>query len=295
MMQIGFIGLGHMGLPMAENLVKAGHKVYGYDLNELVLKQFESTGGIVGVDLPTIAQHCEVLITMLQNGSQVLTVSNALFQKFNPRKLYIDCSTIDVVSAREVHKAAQEHQVLMVDAPVSGGTKGAAAGTLTFMVGGLEEAFAQAQPILALMGKNIIHTGGPGSGQAAKICNNMVLGMNMIAVSEAFALAKQLDLEPLKLFDVVNNSSGQCWALTHYVPEPGILTHVPSSNNYQPGFTATMMLKDLKLSQDCAHAVHLDTPLAAQATALYQQFVDEGCGNLDFSAIIKMLSSKSEV
>lgn len=298
MAKIGFVGLGHMGLPMATNLVKAGHEVTGYDLQPSVLECFARAGGLAAQSLFEVAQGKEILITMLQKGQQVLDVcqgSNGLFELANPGCLFIDCSTIDVNSSRELHRLAQIKSILAVDAPVSGGTSGAKAGTLTFMVGGEDNAFDKAYSILAAMGQKIIHTGSAGSGQAAKICNNMILGISMIAISEAFVLAKQLHLSPQKLFEVVSNASGQCWAMTKYAPVAGILENVPANNEYQPGFAAGMMLKDLLLSQDSADAVHVHTPLAAKATALYQQFIDQGLGDADFSAIIKLIAQGKEV
>lgn len=298
MAKIGFVGLGHMGLPMAINLVKAGHSVTGYDLQEPAREQFAQAGGLVAAELQVVAKGQDILITMLQTGQQVLHVCLGIDGLFNNAKegaLYIDCSTIDVASSREVHQLAKENHLHSVDAPVSGGVAGAAAGTLTFMVGGEEKAFNSAQPILASMGQKIIHTGKDGSGQAAKICNNMILGITMIGISEAFTLGNQLGLSAQKLFEVVSNSSGQCWAMTKYAPVPGVLENVPANNDYKPGFAAAMMLKDLLLSQNVAQSVHVQTPLGAQSAALYQQFVDEGFGDLDFSAIIKLISQAQEV
>lgn len=297
MAKIGFIGLGHMGLPMAINLVKAGHQVMGYDLQEAARSQFADHGGFVAENLPQTAKEQDILITMLQTGQQVLHVclAEGLFQHANPGTLFIDCSTIDVQSSREIHVLAKNHQLLSVDAPVSGGVAGAAAATLTFMVGGTQDAFSTARPVLANMGQKIIHTGDNGSGQAAKICNNMILGISMVAVSEAFNLAKELDLSAEKLFEVVSNSSGQCWAMTKYVPVPGILENVPANNEYKPGFAAAMMLKDLLLSQNSALSVQVKTPLGAKATELYQHFIDQGLGELDFSAIIKLIAKAKEV
>jgi len=294
MANIGFVGLGHMGLPMAHNLVKAGHSVTGYDLQASAKEQFTQLGGMVGNTLHDAAKDQDVIITMLQTGQQVLHVClgiDGLFSKANPGSLYIDCSTIDVKSAREVHQLAKESNLLAADAPVSGGVAGATAGTLTFMVGGEEKALSKAQPILASMGEKIIHTGSAGSGQAAKICNNMILGISMIAISEAFTLGQKLGLTPEKLFEVVTNASGQCWAMSKYAPVPGVLEQVPANNEYKPGFAATMMLKDLVLSQGAAQSVGVDTPLGAATTALYQQFNDQGHGGLDFSAIIKLIAN----
>lgn len=292
MASIGFVGLGHMGLPMALNLIKAGHEVTGYDLQTTVLKQLASSGGLVAKNLQETAIGQDVIITMLQKGSQVLQVcqgEEGLFQKASPKTLVIDCSTIDVESSRLIHQLASQYGLYSIDAPVSGGVKGAAQGTLTFMVGAEEEAYSKAHPILSSMGKKIIHAGGPGAGQAAKICNNMVLGISMIAISEAFTLGKKLGLSEQKLHEVVSNSSGQCWAMTNYVPVAGVLENVPANNGYEPGFTAAMMLKDLLLSQDAAKTMGQETPLGHKATSLYQDMAEQGLGELDFSAIIKLL------
>ncbi|MFJ1268486.1 3-hydroxyisobutyrate dehydrogenase [Legionella lytica] len=298
MAKIGFVGLGHMGLPMAMNLVKARHQVTGFDLQQSAVENFATNGGLIAKELGDVARGQEVVITMLQTGQQVLQVchgTDGLFSTIAHGALFIDCSTIDVNCSREIHQLGKAHQLQVVDAPVSGGTAGASAGTLTFMVGGENEAFQMAQPILAVMGQKIIHTGTAGSGQAAKICNNMILGISMIAVSEAFVLAEQLNLSPQKLFEVVNNASGQCWAMTKYAPVAGVLENVPANNDYKPGFASAMMLKDLLLSQDCAQAVNTNTPLAEKATALYQQFIDQGRGDSDFSAIIKLIAHGKEV
>lgn len=296
MAKIGFIGLGHMGLPMAINLVKAGHQVTGYDLQETARSQF-AKHGFIAANLSETAKEQDILITMLQTGQQVLHVclAEGLFKNAKPGALLIDCSTIDVQSSREVHLTAKEHQLRSVDAPVSGGVAGAAAATLTFMVGGNQDAFNAARPVLANMGQKIIHTGSDGSGQAAKICNNMILGISMVAISEAFTLAEELGLSAEKLFEVVSNSSGQCWAMTKYVPVPGILENVPANNEYKPGFAAAMMLKDLLLSQNTAQSVRVETPLGAKATELYQHFIEQGLGELDFSAIIKLIARAKEV
>jgi 3-hydroxyisobutyrate dehydrogenase len=294
MAEIGFIGLGHMGLPMATNLIKAGHKVTGYDLQQSVLERFSTAGGHIARDLKGAATGKDVIITMLQKGEQVMRACEGLDGLIHHAKegtLLIDCSTIDVESARAVHELAKTNKLYVLDAPVSGGVAAATAGTLTFMVGGEEEAYQKGQIILSSMGQKIIHTGAAGSGQAAKICNNMILGVSMIAISEAFTLAEKLGLPPKKLFEVVNNASGQCWAMTKYVPVPGILENVPANNEYKPGFTAAMMLKDLNLSQHAAESVQVSTPLGARATALYEQLVELGLAEKDFSAIIKLIDT----
>jgi 3-hydroxyisobutyrate dehydrogenase len=292
MTRIGFVGLGHMGLPMALNLIKAGHTVTGFDLQTIAMDSFAAAGGKRAATLHDTALLQDVVITMLQTGEQVKKVclgEQGLLRVAAKNTLFIDCSSIDVQSSREIHLEAERSHLLAVDAPVSGGAMGAAQAKLTIMVGGTDEAFAKAESVLALMGKKIIHTGIAGSGQAAKICNNMILGISMIAVSEAFTLAEKLSLAPEKLFEVVTNSSGQCWAISNYAPVPGLLENVPANNNYKPGFTAAMMLKDLRLSQQSAASVGLKTPLGEQATAIYQAFNDDKMGGLDFSAIIKLL------
>jgi 3-hydroxyisobutyrate dehydrogenase len=298
MASIGFIGLGHMGLPMAINLVKANHQVMGFDLQTSALEEFSKQGGSVAQNLIEVAKGKDVIITMLQTGQQVAKVcqgNDGVFQHLSSNSLSIDCSTIDVNTSREIHRLAKENHLLSVDAPVSGGVAGAAAGTLTFMVGGEVNAYQAAHPILAGMGQKIIHTGGSGSGQAAKICNNMILGISMVAISEAFTLAKELGLSPEKLFEVVNNSSGQCWALSKYVPVPGILDKVPANNQFKPGFAAQMMLKDLLLSQQASEAVQVKTPLGSKTTELYKEFINKGRGELDFSAIIQLIAEEQEV
>lgn len=294
MARIGFVGLGHMGLHMATNLIKKGHTVTGFDLQESSINALKAQGGIAASTLQDAAMSQEIIITMLQSGQQVKDVcstSNGLFSIADKHSLFIDCSTIDVPTSREIHQLAVKHHLMSLDAPVSGGTAGAQSGTLTFMVGGDEDIFKRAEPILSNMGQKIIYTGKAGSGQAAKICNNMILGVSMIAVSEAFILAEQLGLSAQKLFNVVTHASGQCWVMNQYVPVAGVLDNVPANHNYQPGFTSAMMLKDLSLSQLLAKQVGIKTPAAECATALYQQFIDEGMGQLDFSAIIKAIQT----
>jgi 3-hydroxyisobutyrate dehydrogenase len=293
MAKIGFVGLGHMGMPMALNLIKAGHLVTGFDIDPQAIADFSTAGGLAAKTLKELTPTQDILITMLQTGHQVQQVcldSEGLFNHAEIDALYIDCSSIDVASSRNLHQEATNKKLEVVDAPVSGGVTGALAATLTFMVGGQLHAFERARPILANMGSKIIHTGPAGSGQASKICNNMILGISMIAISEAFILAEQLGLSAQKLFEVVNNSSGQCWSMSQYAPVSGLLPNVPSNRGYQPGFTTAMMLKDLLLSQSSASAVGIETPLAAHATALYQAFNDGGHSNLDFSAIINSIA-----
>jgi 3-hydroxyisobutyrate dehydrogenase len=292
MARIGFVGLGHMGLPMAINLVNAGHTVTGFDLQSAAMNAFSDAGGDRAATLQDAGRSQDVVITMLQTGEQVQRVclgEQGLLAIAKSNTLFIDCSSIDVKSSRNIHHEAERLQLQAVDAPVSGGVTGATQAKLTIMVGGTEHAFMLAKVFLSMLGKKIIHAGVAGSGQAAKICNNMILGISMIAISEAFTLAKHLGLAPDKLFEVVTNSSGQCWAMSNYAPVPGLLDNVPANNNYQPGFTTAMMLKDLCLSQQSAAAVGVHTPIGERATELYQQFNDQGMSELDFSAIIKSM------
>jgi 3-hydroxyisobutyrate dehydrogenase len=292
MARIGFIGLGNMGLPMAQNLIKAGHQVEGVDVNPASVEKLNAAGG-TGVETAKIAAaRADVVITMLPSGKEVRQIylgPGGIVENANPGTLLIDCSTIDVETARVVATAAEANDLLMLDAPVSGGVGGATAGTLTFMVGGPERAFVRAQSILEKVGKTIVHAGGPGTGQAAKICNNMILGVSMIAVSEAFVLAEQLGLEHQKLFDIASKSSGQCWSLTTYCPVPGPVPTSPANRDYQAGFTAAMMLKDLKLSQDAAKSAGAKTQLGADAAKIYAQYVESGEAGRDFSGIIRFI------
>ncbi len=291
-MKIGFIGLGNMGLPMAQNLIKAGHQVEGVDVSAAATGKLHAAGGVVAESGKIVASRSEVVITMLPAGQHVRAVylgADGIIDNARKGTLLIDCSTIDVETARVVAAAAEAKGHLMLDAPVSGGVGGAAGGTLTFMVGGSEAAFARAQPLLAAMGKTIVHAGGAGNGQAAKICNNMVLGVSMIAVSEAFVLAEKLGLDKQKLFDISSKSSGQCWSMTNYCPVPGPVPTSPANRDYQAGFTAAMMLKDLALAQDAANAAGVATPLGAEAAALYRLYVGQGEAAKDFSGIIQFL------
>jgi len=292
MTQIGFIGLGNMGLPMAQNLMKAGHGVIGFDIEKSAGERFGSAGGVAATAIDVACAGAEVVITMLPSGRNVREVylaQGGVLASAPDGTLLIDCSTIDVESARAAAAAAAVNGLAMVDAPVSGGVAGAQAGTLTFMVGGSEQAFERARPVLAHMGKTIVHAGSSGTGQAAKICNNMILGVSMIAVSEAFLLAEKLGLDAQGLFEIVSQSSGQCWSLTNYCPVPGPVPTSPANRDYQAGFTATMMLKDLKLAQTAAKAAAVRAPMGAGAAALYRLFVEQGHGAVDFSGIIKML------
>jgi len=292
MAKIGFIGLGNMGLPMAKNLLKAEHEVTGFDLNAEATERLAANGGNTVNSHADACKAAEVVITMLPAGEQVRDVylgADGVLATVAPGTLLIDSSTIDVQTARDVAHAAQEKGLAIVDAPVSGGVAGAEAATLTFMVGGRDDAFERARPVLEKMGKTIIHAGGPGNGQAAKICNNMILGASMIVVSEAFLLAEKLGLDAQKLFDISSKSSGQCWSMTSYCPVPGLVPTSPANRDYQPGFTAAMMLKDLKLAQAAARATRATTPLGAGAAAVYERFVESGDSNVDFSGIIRYL------
>lgn len=294
MSKIGFIGLGNMGGPMAANLVKAGHEVTGFDLIAENLTTFTEAGGATAKTVADAVTDAEVVISMLPAGKHVIAVytgPDGVLENVASGALLIDCSTIDVTTARQIAEQAAVANFDMLDAPVSGGVMGAQGATLTFMTGASDNAFSRAEPILAQMGKNIIHAGGPGNGQAAKVCNNMLLGISMIGVSEAFNLADKLGLDRQKLFDISSTASGQCWSLNTYCPVPGPVATSPANNDYKPGFSVAMMLKDLKLSQDAAISTGVDTPLGAHATQLYDAFETAGNGDVDFSGIIKYLRS----
>jgi 3-hydroxyisobutyrate dehydrogenase len=292
MARIGFIGLGNMGLPMALNLLKAGHQVEGFDIAGSAVEKLMAAGGSSAGSVRVAAARCDALVTMLPAGTEVRETylgTGGVLENANPGTLLIDSSTIDVETARLVAAAADGRGLTMVDAPVSGGVAGAHAASLTFMVGGGEAGFIRAKPILEAMGKTIVHAGGPGNGQAAKICNNMILGISMIAVSEGFLLAEKLGLDAQKLFDISSKSSGQCWSMTSYAPVPGLVPAAPSNRDYAPGFTAAMMLKDLKLAQDAARSAGVATPLGAEAAALYGLHCSHGHAGRDFSGIIRFL------
>ena len=289
MTTIGFIGLGNMGAPMAANLVKAGHTVIGYDLLAQNAAAAQSEGVAIAAAAADAVRDADVVVTMLPAGKHVLSVWGDVLAHARRGALFIDSSTIDVDSAREAHGLAQKAGVASLDAPVSGGTGGAKAGTLTFMCGGAGDAFARGKPILEAMGKKIVHCGDAGAGQAAKICNNMILGVSMIGVCEAFVLGEKLGLSHQALFDVASTSSGQCWSLTTYCPVPGPVPTSPANNGYNPGFAAALMLKDLKLSQDAAASAGASTPLGAHAAQLYAAFEAAGAGGKDFSGIIEAL------
>ncbi len=291
MARIGFIGLGNMGLPMARNLVAAGHEVRAFDTVASAVERAVAAGATAAADLVAAATGAATVITMLPAGQQVREVylgPTGIIGRAAPGTLLIDCSTIDVETARAVHAAAAAAGFDMLDAPVSGGVAGAEAGTLTFMVGGGDKAFAAARPVLEKMGKTVIHAGGPGNGQAAKICNNLMLGISMIGVCEAFALADRLGLPAQTLFDISSKSSGQCWSLTSYCPVPGPVPSSPANRDYRPGFAAAMMLKDLRLAEAAAASAGATLALGRRAAEIYHEFVGGGHGNLDFSSIIKV-------
>lgn len=293
MSTIGFIGLGHMGAPMAHNLLMHQQSVCVFDLNQAAVNELQQAGATVATSLQMLCEQAEIIITMLPSGRDVDAVySGGVLQYAKPGTLLIDSSTISVSDARALHDKALAAHMQMVDAPVSGGVAAATAGTLTFMVGGETGDYERAKSILSLMGKTVIHAGSVGHGQAAKICNNMILGISMIAVSEAFALGKKLGLDPKKLFEISSQSSGQCWSMTSYCPVSGILPNSPSNNNFQPGFTVAMMLKDLRISQLTAQSVGASTPLGAEATALYTLFNNLGYSALDFSGIIRLVEGE---
>jgi 3-hydroxyisobutyrate dehydrogenase len=295
MTNLTFVGLGHMGLPMALNLHKAGHRVYCHD----VLPEARSRAMAQGLDVvddPARAiADSDMVITMLPAGSDVVAAyRGSLLSAARERTLFIDCSTIDVASARVAHDLAAVATMRALDAPVSGGVSGAAAATLTFMVGGDARDVESARPLLETMGRRLVHCGGPGLGQAAKICNNMILGVSMIAVAEAFVLAERLGLGHQALFDVAANSSGQCWALTTYCPVPGPVPASPANHGYRPGFAAALMLKDLSLGQEAAAAVGADTALGRHARDIYRAFVENGGAGRDFSAIVEAVREKGK-
>jgi len=289
MAKVAFIGLGNMGAPMAANLIKAGHAVTGFDLVEAAKSAAAASGVSIAPSARDAVGNADAVITMLPAGKHVLA-AHADFLPAAPKgALVIDCSTIDVESARRAHEAGAAAGALTLDAPVSGGVGGATAATLTFMCGGSDAAFARANPILENMGKRIVHCGGAGAGQAAKICNNMILGATMIVTCEAFALAEKLGLSAQALFDVASTASGQSWSLTSYCPVPGPVPASPANRGYKPGFAASLMLKDLKLAQEAAASAGAATPLGAEAAQLYALFVAAGHGGDDFSGVINFL------
>ncbi|MBQ0716999.1 MAG: 3-hydroxyisobutyrate dehydrogenase [Sulfitobacter litoralis] len=287
-MKIGFIGLGNMGAPMATNLAKAGHDVAGFDVAGTTAE-----GVRVADSLEAAVAGMDAVITMLPNGSILRQVAAQAIPHMAQGTLFIDCSTVDVESAKNTAQAAEDKGIMAVDAPVSGGIGGASGGTLTFMAGGSEEAFANAKPLFDIMGQKAVHCGDAGAGQAAKICNNMILGVTMIATCEAFALADKLGLDRQKMFDVVSTSSGYSWSMNAYCPAPGVGPTSPADNGYTPGFAAELMLKDLGLSQQAAEMANADTPMGELARALYAQFVEneDGSGK-DFSAMLPRFETR---
>lgn len=290
MSKIAFIGLGNMGGGMAANLVKAGHSVNAFDLVEAALAGAAENGCKTFTNVREAVAGVDAVVTMLPNGKIVETVyENDVIGHAPATAILLDCSTIDVATARKVSADAAAKGYDMVDAPVSGGIAAANGGTLTFMVGGTEKAFGRAEPILAKMGKAVIHAGESGAGQAAKICNNMLLGASMIATCEAFELARKLGLDLQTFFDISSKASGQNWSMTSYCPVPGVGPQTPADNGYQGGFATALMLKDLKLAMEAAQSVDADVPMGHRAAELYQAFADSGSGGLDFSAIIKTL------
>ena len=293
MARVAFIGLGNMGGGMAANLARAGHDVRAFDLSPEALDRAREAGCLPADTAVAAIEGAEAIVTMLPAGKHVEAVyTDSVFAHADPAAILIDCSTIDVATARRVAEAAQVKGLGAVDAPVSGGIAAANAGTLTFMVGGTEAAFERAEPFLAAMGKAVIHAGASGAGQAAKICNNMLLGAEMVATCEAFALAEKLGLDLQRFYDIASVSSGQSWSMTSYCPVPGVGPESPADRDYQGGFAAQLMLKDLRLAMEAASSVGADTPMGAKAAELYQAFADAGNGGLDFSAIIRALGHK---
>lgn len=289
-MKIAFIGLGNMGGGMAANLAKAGHEVRAFDLSEEALARAVEAGCTRAASAAEAVSGAEAVVTMLPAGKHVASVyESEVFPNAAPGTLLLDCSTIDVATARANIEAATAKGLVAVDAPVSGGIAAANAGTLTFMVGGTDTGFARAEPILAKMGKAVIHAGDAGAGQGAKICNNMLLGASMVATCETLALAQKLGLDPQKFFDIASVSSGQCWSLTSYAPLPGVGPTTPADNDYKGGFAAALMLKDLRLAMEAAASVDADVPMGSKARELYEAFVEADKDGRDFSAIIKTL------
>ncbi|UWS09705.1 3-hydroxyisobutyrate dehydrogenase [Phaeobacter inhibens] len=288
-MNIGFIGLGNMGGPMAANLAKAGHTVTGFDMADVSIE-----GVTMAASAAEAATGAEVVITMLPNGQILRAVADDVIPAMAEGATLVDCSTVDVDSARAVADQAGSANLMFVDAPVSGGIGGASGGTLTFMAGGSQAAFDAAKPLFDIMGQKAVHCGDAGAGQAAKICNNMILGITMIGTCEAFALADKLGLDRQKMFDVVSTSSGYSWSMNAYCPAPGVGPQSPADNDYQPGFAAELMLKDLRLAQQAAHSADADTPMGALAQALYSMFVEEeGGAGKDFSAMLPRFEARS--
>jgi 3-hydroxyisobutyrate dehydrogenase len=294
MPNIGFIGLGNMGAPMAANLLKSGDHVVGFDVIATARQASAQLGVEIASSAKASVEGADIVITMLPAGEHVRAVWTEILPAAKRGALFIDCSTIDVTSARAAHGLATERGIASLDAPVSGGVAGAKAATLTFMVGGTAEAFARGKPVLERMGKRVVHCGDAGNGQAAKICNNMILGASMIAVSEAFVLGEKLGLSHQALFDVASASSGQCWSLTSYCPVPGPVPASPANNGYKPGFAAALMLKDLKLAREAAQAVQARTAIGAHAAEIYDRYAAAGHSGSDFSGIINFVREESK-
>lgn len=293
MAHIAFIGLGNMGLPMAKNLLSAGHTVTGFDLNEAALSELTEAGGKVAASAGEAVVGAGAVVTALPAARHVKAVysgQGGILDAADSGTVFIDCSTIDTASARDVIAEAEERGQQMVDSPMSGGIGGATAGTLTFMVGGSEAAFASARPVLEAMGKNIFHAGGPGAGSAAKICNNMMLAIQMISVAEGFSLAEKLGLEAQKLYDISSTATARCWSLNDYCPAPGPVPTAPSNRDYDPGFAAELMLKDLRIAMEAAQGSGAATPLGAHATQLYAMMDLAGQSDRDFSGVIRFLN-----
>jgi len=290
MARVAFIGLGNMGGGMAANLAKAGHEVAAFDLSQPALDRAEANGCTVAASAEAAVKDAEAVVTMLPAGKHVAEVyRSTVFPNAPKSALLIDCSTIDVATAKAVEAEAQAAGLTMVDAPVSGGIAAADGGTLTFMVGGSDDGFARAKVLLDQMGKAVIHAGGAGAGQAAKICNNMLLGATMAATCEAFVLAEKLGLDAQTFYDISSKASGQSWSMTSYCPVPGVGPETPADRNYDGGFAAALMLKDLKLAMEAAKGAGAYTPMGGEAEELYQRFVDRGGAGKDFSALIKMI------
>jgi 3-hydroxyisobutyrate dehydrogenase len=295
MTQIAFIGLGNMGGGMCINLAKAGHDVRAFDLNSEAISKVVAEGAVAAGSVADAVDGAEAVVTMLPAGKHVKSVylgEDGILSAAKPGTVFLDCSTIAVEDARETGQAATDAGFLMVDAPVSGGTAAADAGTLTFMVGGTEAAFEMAKPILEIMGQKIVHAGASGNGQVAKIANNMLLGISMIGTAEAFNLAEKLGLDAQTFFDISSTASGQCWSMTSYCPAPGPVQTAPSNRDYQPGFAVDMMLKDLRLAADAANAADVQSPLGAMAEKIYAGLSESGQGGLDFSGVILRLKNE---
>lgn len=293
MAKIGFIGLGNMGLPMAKNLLAAGHTVTGFDLSDTALDGLVDAGGARAGSPADAVADAEIVVTALPAARHVKGVycgQGGILDQAAKGSVFIDCSTIDTETAREVIAEAGERGQMMIDSPMSGGVGGATAGTLTFMVGGSDEAFAAARPALDAMGKNILHAGGPGAGSAAKICNNMMLAIQMISVAEGFSLAEKLGLDAQKLYDISSTATASCWSLNNYCPAPGPVPTSPANREYQPGFAAALMLKDLRIAMEAAQGSGAATPLGAHATQIYSMMDLAGQADLDFSGVIKFIN-----